>query len=208
MVKGEALSKAIARLIVYSVLLIILLAFIDYFFTNTLPALKSVWGGFEVISGYREYVVATIMLVFGWLIIKYVSNTLYQLLEPVYGESGASAVRSLVRILGIGGLLASIAGSVAGGAAGVALGGFIGMVIGFATQQVLGQAVAGLFILLARPYRIGDTIDLEKEKEKNVEVVNITTLFTVLRRDNGDYVLVPNNNIIGQKIVIHRSRRE
>jgi small-conductance mechanosensitive channel len=51
-------------------------------------------------------------------------------------------------------MLAAIAGGVAGGAAGVALGGFIGLVVGFASQQVLGQAVAGLFLLIARPFKI------------------------------------------------------
>jgi len=46
--------------------------------------------------------------------------------------------------------------AIAGGAAGVALGGFIGMVIGFASQQVLGQAISGLFILISRPFKISD----------------------------------------------------
>jgi small conductance mechanosensitive channel len=48
--------------------------------------------------------------------------------------------------------VAALAGAVSGGAAAAALGGFIGLVKGFATQQVLGQAVAGTFLLLARPF--------------------------------------------------------
>jgi len=71
----------------------------------------------------------------------------------------------MVKILGVGGLFAAIAGGVAGGVAGVALGGFIGMVVGFATQQVLGQAIAGLFLLLARSFEIGDNVDMAGESD-------------------------------------------
>ncbi|WFO74993.1 mechanosensitive ion channel [Desulfurococcaceae archaeon MEX13E-LK6-19] len=202
-----ALGVVAGKLIVYGILLTLILALIDYFFTGILPLLEGVWESLEIISEYKSYIMVIVILVSGWLIINSISNTLYQLFEQVYGRQGAGAVRSVVKILGIGALLASIAGWIAGGVAGVALGGFIGIVVGFATQQVLGQAIAGLFILLARPYRIGDIIDLEKEKESNVEVVDITTLFTILKRANGDIVLVPNNNIINQKIVIHKKNK-
>jgi small-conductance mechanosensitive channel len=51
--------------------------------------------------------------------------------------------------------LAVIAGAVPGEPAAVALGGFIGIVFAFASQQVLGQTLAGLLILLARPFTTG-----------------------------------------------------
>ncbi|MEM4535118.1 MAG: mechanosensitive ion channel, partial [Desulfurococcaceae archaeon] len=116
------------------------------------------------------------------------------------------AVRSLVRILGLGALLAGIAGGVAGGAAGVALGGFIGLVVGFATQQVLGQAVAGMFILLARPFKINDIIDVAGESE--IRVKDITTLFTIAVRKDGLEVLIPSSMIIGQKIIVRERSKE
>jgi small-conductance mechanosensitive channel len=37
------------------------------------------------------------------------------------------------------------------------------MVIRFATQQVLGQAIAGLFVLLVRPIKIGDKVNVAGE---------------------------------------------
>jgi small-conductance mechanosensitive channel len=130
----------------------------------------------------------------------------YALLRPRYGASGAAAVRSLIRILGLGALLAGIAGGVAGGAAGVALGGFIGIVVGFATQQVLGQAVAGMFLLLARPFKIGDLVDIAGESE--VRVKDISTMFTHVTRKDGVEVLIPSGMIVGAKIVIRERSKE
>lgn len=91
----------------------------------------------------------------------------YFTLKPKYGYSAATAVRSL----GLGGLFAAIAGGVAGGAAGVALGGFIGLVVGFATQQVLGQAICCMFLLLIRPFKIGNIVDAVGESE--VKIIDI-----------------------------------
>ena len=36
--------------------------------------------------------------------------------------------------------------------------------LGFASQQVLGQALAGLFLLLSRPFRIKDHISVTGEE--------------------------------------------
>jgi Small-conductance mechanosensitive channel len=140
------------------------------------------------------------------MIVNAVAAMFYVMIKPRYGASTAAAIRSMVRILGLGALLAGIAGGVAGGTAGVALGGFIGLVIGFATQQVLGQAVAGLFLLLARPFKIGDLVDVAGESE--VRVKDISTLFTIVQRKDGFEVLVPSTMIIGQKIVIRERAKE
>jgi small-conductance mechanosensitive channel len=91
---------------------------------------------------------------------------------------------------------------VAGGAAGVALGGFIGLVVGFASQQVLGQAIAGLFILITRPLKIGDKVVLGGD-EGIVE--DVSTLFTTIVKPDGVKVLIPNNSILGAKIYMKPS---
>jgi len=81
----------------------------------------------------------------------------------------------------------------------------LGMVIGFATQQVLGQAVAGLFILLPRPFKIGDRVAAAGETGV---VEDISALFTIVRRDEGSVVLLPNNMLIGSKIYIFTSKSQ
>ena len=200
----ESVGKALGRVVVYAVLVAIVMGILQWFFTQGVDLLVSVTTlkGLLVLKDYAVYVYIVVLLVLGWLIVNAVAEMFYAMIKPKYGISTASAVRSLIRILGLGALLAGIAGGVAGGAAGVALGGFIGLVVGFATQQVLGQAVAGMFILLARPFKIGDVVDVAGESE--VEVLDISTLFTIVKRKDGLEVLVPSSMIIGQKIVIRK----
>ena len=153
----------------------------------------------QSVAGYEPYVNVLLSLLFGYFIVQAFANVLYWNLRLKYDHSTAASMRSVFRLIGIGALVAAIAGGIAGGAAGVALGGFIGIVIGFASQQVLGQAVAGMFILLARPFRIKDHVNIVSE-EGIVE--EVSTLFTYVSKPDGTMVLVPNNSIIGNKIYL------
>ncbi|MCC6024913.1 MAG: mechanosensitive ion channel family protein [Desulfurococcaceae archaeon] len=200
----EGLGKALGRVVLYAILVAIIMGILQWFFTQGVELLVDVTKlhGLLVLRDYAVYVYIIVLLVLGWMIVNAVASMLYAMTRPKYGASTAAAVRSMVKILGLGALLAGIAGGVAGGAAGVALGGFIGLVVGFATQQVLGQAVAGMFILLARPFKINDVVDIAGESE--VTVRDITTLFTVVQRKDGVEVLIPSSMIIGSKIVIRQ----
>ncbi|MEM0093697.1 MAG: mechanosensitive ion channel [Thermofilum sp.] len=155
----------------------------------------------EPIKDYSSYITIGLSLFFGYMIVSSVAGILYWSLRLRYPHSTAAAVRSMVKILGIGALAAAIAGGAAGGAAGVALGGFIGMVVGFASQQVLGQAIAGLFVLIARPIRIGDKVTVAGETGT---VQDISTLFTTIEKEDGTIALIPNNMLVGSKIYIIR----
>jgi hypothetical protein len=136
----DSVGRALGRVVVYAILVAVVMGVLQWFFTQGVEMLYEVTklGGFLVLKDYAVYVYIIVLLVLGWMIVSAVASMFYVMLRPKYGVSTAAAVRSMVRILGLGALLAGIAGGVAGGAAGVALGGFIGLVIGFATQQVLG----------------------------------------------------------------------
>jgi small-conductance mechanosensitive channel len=200
----EGLGKALGKVVAYAILVAIIMGILQWFFTQGVELLVDVTKlhGLLVLRDYAVYVYIIVLLVLGWMIVNAVASMLYAMMRPKYGVSTAAAVRSLVRILGLGALLAGIAGGVAGGAAAVALGGFIGLVVGFATQQVLGQAVAGMFILLARPFKINDVVDIAGESE--VTVRDITALFTVAQRKDGVEVLIPSSMIINSKIVVRQ----
>ena len=157
------------------------------------------------IADYLGYVHILLAVGFGYMIVNSIATFFYWSMRVKYDHSTSAAVRNIVKIVGIGGLLAAIAGGVAGGAAGVALGGFMGMVIGFASQHVLGQAVSGLFLLIARPLKIGDHAIVGGEEGV---VEDISSLFTVLTKPDGVKILIPNNTIIGGKIYIKPVSKE
>lgn len=187
-------SGAIAKGIVYIVLYAFVSAIVKFFISDILL------NRFAIdITAYEVYIQILLALAFGYLIVNSFAWFFYWSTRPKYGHPTAAAVRNIVRIVGVGALVAAIAGGVAGGAAGVALGGFLGMVVGFASQQVLGQAIAGLFILIARPFRIGDAVVIAGE---DGVVEDVSTLFTIVRKTDGTTVLIPNNAIIGGKIYL------
>ncbi|MEM4913996.1 MAG: mechanosensitive ion channel family protein [Desulfurococcaceae archaeon] len=70
----------------------------------------------------------------------------------------------------------------------------------------LRQAAAGMFILLAKPFKINDIIDVAGESE--IKVKDITTLFTIAVRKDNLEVLIPSIMIIGQKIIIRERSKE
>lgn len=157
MAEKDTLSNALSKLVIYAVIAVLVLGILNWVFYYLIPETVARYPALRnlaMIVDFAPYVFIIVALAIGWMIISSFASLFYAITEPKYGISTASALKNMIKILGLGGLFAAIAGGVAGGTAGVALGGFIGLVVGFATQQVLGQAIAGLFLLLARPLKI------------------------------------------------------
>jgi len=186
-------AKAMVKVVLYIVLYVAVAAIIQWLFTSFMLQF-----GINIVD-YIGYIQVLLAIAFGYLIVSGIASFFYWSMRAKYEHATAAAVRNIVKIIGVGALVAAIAGGVAGGAAGVALGGFIGIVIGFASQQILGQAVAGLFLLISRPYKIGDPVVLSGE---DGVVDDVTTLFTAVMKGDGTRVLIPNNSIVGSKIYL------
>jgi small-conductance mechanosensitive channel len=190
---GRHYVNAITKLVIYIVVYVVVAAIVHWVISTLLPMF-----GIKV-SPYEGYVNVLLALAFGYLIVSAFADVIYWAMRFKYDHPTARAMRNVFLLIGIGALVAGIAGAIGGGVAGVAVGGFLGIVIGFAVQQVLGQAVAGLFLLLARPFRIHDHVNLLGEEG----VVNdVAILFTEVIKGDGTRVLIPNNSIIGNKIYI------
>ena len=182
-------AKAMVKVVLYIVLYVAVAAIIQWLFTSFMLQF-----GINIVD-YIGYIQVLLAIAFGYLIVSGIASFFYWSMRAKYEHATAAAVRNIVKIIGVGALVAAIAG----GAAGVALGGFIGIVIGFASQQILGQAVAGLFLLISRPYKIGDPVVLSGE---DGVVDDVTTLFTAVMKGDGTRVLIPNNSIVGSKIYL------
>ncbi|ADN50592.1 mechanosensitive ion channel domain-containing protein [Vulcanisaeta distributa] len=185
--------NAIVKLVIYIIVYVVVAAIVHWIITSLLPMF-----GINV-KPYEGYVNVLLALAFGYLIVSAFADVIYWAMRFRYDHPTARAMRNVFLLIGIGALVAGIAGAIGGGVAGVAVGGFLGIVIGFAVQQVLGQAVAGLFLLLARPFKISDHVNLLGEDG----IVNdVAILFTEVIKSDGTKVLIPNNSIIGNKIYL------
>lgn len=194
--KGTA-RRAVSKLVLFVALYVLAGVVVTFLLTDGLPAL-----GIEIAS-YSTYVYVLLALGFGYLIVSGFADVIYWSAVKKYAHSTASSLRNLFRIVGVGAMAAAIAGGVAGGASGVALGGFLGLVVGFASQQVLGQALAGLLLLVARPFKVDDVVNLSGE---DGVVSDVSTLFTTLTKSDGTKVLIPNNSILGAKIYLKKQQ--
>jgi small-conductance mechanosensitive channel len=80
--------------------------------------------------------------------------------------------------------------------------GAVGLAFSLATQDILKNFFSGVYLLLERPFRVGDKIRI-KEQEGLVENIGVRT--TTLRTLENAQVLVP-NALIFAEIVANRSQ--
>jgi small conductance mechanosensitive channel len=73
----------------------------------------------------------------------------------------------------------------------------IGIVVGFASQRTLGNFVAGLLIALTQPLRLGDEVVVE-DSEGIVEEIGL--IYTFVRTENGDRLVIPNEKLASDTI--------
>jgi small conductance mechanosensitive channel len=74
----------------------------------------------------------------------------------------------------------------------------LGVIIGLASQQTLGNFIAGLLIATTQPVRIGDRVSYADESGV-VEEIGLT--YTFIRTDDERRLVVPNNKLASDTIV-------
>jgi small-conductance mechanosensitive channel len=74
----------------------------------------------------------------------------------------------------------------------------IGIVIGFASQRTLGNFVAGLLIAFNQPLRLGDNVVIDNT-EGTVEEIGL--IYTFVRTENGDRLVIPNEKLASDTIL-------
>jgi small-conductance mechanosensitive channel len=73
----------------------------------------------------------------------------------------------------------------------------VGIVVGFASQRTLGNFVAGLLIAFTQPVRLGDEVVVEGTPGV---VEEIGLIYTFVRTENGDRLVIPNEKLASDTI--------
>ncbi len=81
--------------------------------------------------------------------------------------------------------------------------GFLGIIVGMAARQTLGTMLAGFVLMFARPFEIGDWIEVENDEGI---VTDISIVNTRVRSFDGEYIMIP-NDVIASSTVTNRSKR-
>ncbi len=86
-------------------------------------------------------------------------------------------------------------------------GGILGIAVGFASQKVVSNLLSGIFLMIERPIRIGQQLDVEGIRGF---VEDISIISTIVRTYDGLYVRIPNEKVFTSSItnfVAHVVRR-
>ena len=73
----------------------------------------------------------------------------------------------------------------------------VGIVVGFASQRTLGNFVAGVLIAFTQPVRLGDEVVIENT---GGVVEEIGLIYTFVRLDNDDRLVIPNEKLASDTI--------
>src|SRR5688572_4927511 len=147
---------------------------------------------------------AIVMVVLGWALARdlgrFTAPALFRRMDP----ATAGTVGFLIRLVFIV-LAALFALRVAGlRPETLAVGGAItAVVFGLAAQQTLGNLIAGMVLISARPFKVGDRVRLQAgglAGQIDGVVASLGLLYTTFRQDR-DEVMVPNNVVLTAAIV-------
>lgn len=130
-----------------------------------------------------------VCLIAGLLTVQLVANELARLARHRGSPAAASAIRLGVQIIGYLAILVTILGLFAVKIESVLLSGaIVSVVLGLAAQQSLGNAFAGVVLLVSRPFRVGDYVTLRSGAlGGNYEgrVTAISLMFTTMQTSEG-----------------------
>ncbi len=168
------------------------------------------------------YVVVTITL--GYYLVSAFSSLLGKVVNRLYGPKKASVAKTTLKYVGY--IILAFAVLKVVGVSGVALlagGTFGGLVLGLAGQQVLSNVLAGLLLLLSRPFEVGDRITVTEWQYGAIlpsyppkyfsddllypgftgVIKDISLNYTLIQTDQGPFVKIPNNILIQAAFVVH-----
>jgi len=167
------------------------------FFVNPIEYLQFYW---EQILPYA-IVLASLILLF---IIYIATTTLARrsLKSVGMGVEAASGIVLILRLIFFIAAVTIVVGSFEADLATIlSLGAIFGTALGLAFSQALGNIVSGLYVLAARPFRVGDYV-----KIGNIEgiVREITLNYTRIFQADETVQLVPNNKVVGSEVTNYR----
>lgn len=150
--------------------------------------------------------IATIiaLIVVGWKLAgtlgKLVGPTFLRRMDPATAGTVGFIVRIVVVVIIILAVLSVAGTSIKALAVG---GGFTAVVVGLAAQQTLGNAFAGIVLLSARPFRVGERVRLQAGAmggQIDGVVSSLGLLYTTLTQ-GAEKWMIPNNSVLAAVVV-------
>jgi small conductance mechanosensitive channel len=185
--------KALQQIIALAAILGVVLAVTTYMLRPIFP------------DQYVLYFHVVEVTIAGFFIIQVLASISYNL-ALVHSEQTAKSMRSLVRIAGAIIVIAFIISYLSQDpviAASIST--IAGLVVGFSSANIISNVIAGMYLAIARPFRIDDRIKVFGE----VGVVHdIGMLYTRLVLENGDEMLASNSAMVTTTVVLKKETEQ
>ena len=168
----------------------------------TIIAIASGFVGQLIDPRYSTFLKVGVVATVGYFVINSIANIFYQLSYDVL-KKNADIIRILIRIVGAIIVISIIISYLSEDPIiAASIGTITGIVIGFASQNVIGNLISGLYLAITRPFRIGDKATVFG----NTGIIfDIGLLYTRLRNDDGHVILAPNMSMVSTTIIIRHS---
>ena len=183
---GREVSRPLAAALRYVVVLFALLAIL------------SQWGVPANLTGHIARAAAMAFLYYlGWLVgLRAITHALARYeLDPSIVQLLRNVISVVFAALGGASILSQFGVNVLSLVTGL---GVVGIAVGFAAQDTLGNFIAGTTLLVERPFRIGDWVQVNEQVGKVREITLRNT--RLVTRDNV-YTSIPNSAVASSEIL-------
>lgn len=180
---------AVKRIIILGIILAVGLTLSTAFLKPMLP------------KQYLIFLQVAQVSIIGYFVIEITGNTFHKLAGD-YLKDTAKSITSFIKIAGAIIIIAIIISYLSQDPlVAASIGTISGLVVGFAAQNIIGNAIAALYLALTRPFKIGDRITVFG----NTGVVyDIGLLYSKLQMDNGDIVLASNSLMLTTMVIVNK----
>lgn len=157
---------------------------------------------YQLQDRYKTFLRIGEVAVIGYFVTYSISNIFYKYTYDSLRKN-AEAGKILIRIIGAVIIMIIIISYLSSDPlVAASIGTVTAIIIGFASQNIIGNTISGLYLAVTRPFKIGDRVTIFG----NTGIVfDIGLLNSRLKTEEGDIIIAPNSSILGTTIVIRSS---
>ena len=147
----------------------------------------------------NQWLLVIIVFIVGFFVIKFINKYIAHFFDKVdFDHTLEIFIQKTIKIffwlILIIIILSNLGFNVTGFVAGL---GVIGFIVGFATKDVLSNLAAGIFLLMKRPFKVGESVIISGIKGI-VKEMSISSCIVIT--EENEYVTIPNSKIWGGPI--------
>lgn len=160
-------------------------------------------GPIGFMAPYKDFLSIGFVALLGISAVQTGTGWVFAVAQVRISSDVAGALRIFARLVGYGLVFSFIVSILTDNSvAALTMGSFGGLIAGVASQTVLANTVAGVFMAIERPIRLGDNVTIN---DNSGTVTDITLMHIVLESDDRR-ILIPSSQVASAVLINHKSK--